>query len=124
MKTRKNSYENTVAWQKGMFLVKEIYLITKDFPKSKIFGLSSQMQRCVVSIPSNIAEGYRRGTASEFNHFLRFAFGSGGELETQLKISKMLEYVSDESYKRVDNLLEEVMKLLHTMIKSRKKPIG
>jgi len=59
----KRGYENITAWQKGMILVKEIYTITKKFPKSEVIGLSSQMRRCAISIPSNIAEGYRRGTA-------------------------------------------------------------
>ncbi len=81
------------------------------------------MQRCAVSIPSNIAEGYRRGIANEFSHFLRISFGSGAELEPQLKISKMLGYIQEKNFIKIEDLLEEVMKLLSTMIKNHKKPI-
>jgi four helix bundle protein len=75
------------------------------------------MQRSAVSIPSNIAEGRRRGRLLEFKHFLRIAFGSGGELETQIIIAKRLGYGNHQDYKIIDDLLNEVMRILNTMIK-------
>ncbi len=71
-----------------MSLVVEVYKLTKELPKSEVYGLASQMTRAAVSIPSNIAEGYRRGTKNEFHHFLTISYGSGAELETQLEIFK------------------------------------
>ena len=85
------SYKELIVWQKSILLVKEIYLLTNSFPKSEIFGLSSQMQRAVISIPSNIAEGYSRKNIKEYLQFLRIAYGSATELETQIIISKELD---------------------------------
>ena len=113
-------YQNFTAWKKSMELVKAVYVLTSKFPKNEIYGLISQMQRCAVSIPSNIAEGYRRGSKPEFMRFLRIAYGSGGELETQLQIVGMLNFVSVKEAQGVTSLLDEVMKLLNTMIKNPK----
>ncbi|MDD5318585.1 MAG: four helix bundle protein [Candidatus Pacebacteria bacterium] len=110
-------YEKIKAWQKGMDIVHEVYILTSTFPKSEIYGLSSQMRRASVSIPSNIAEGYRR-KGKEYGHFLTFAFGSGSELETQLKISRRLGYATQGSHSKIELILEEVMKLLNVMIKN------
>ena len=78
------------------------------------------MQRSAVSIPSNIAEGYRRGSKQEFAHFLRISYGSGGELETQIKIAQMLYLPDNKDTNYADELLNEVMKLLNVMIKNPK----
>jgi four helix bundle protein len=98
-------------------LVSEIYRVTERFPDSEKFGLVSQMRRSAVSIPSNIAEGKYRGTKKDFAQFLRVAFGSGAELETQLAIAKRLEKTKNLDYSRVDRLLEEVMKMLNVFIR-------
>jgi len=82
------------AWQEAMELVKEIYRVTRDFPKEEIYGLVSQMRRAAVSIPSNISEGAARGGDREFIQFLIIARGSLSELETQLLISKDLGYLT------------------------------
>ena len=113
-------YEKLVVWQKSMQLVKEVYYLTTKFPKSELFGIISQMRRASVSIPSNIAEGYRRGTRNEFTHFLKNSFGSGAELETQIKISIELEYTNEKVVKKVTVLLDEVMRLLNKIIKDPK----
>lgn len=84
------TYKDLIVWQKSIELVKEIYLLTEDFPKEEIYGLTSQIRRCAVSIPSNIAEGKMRTTNKEFSHFLSIAYGSGAELETQLILAKLL----------------------------------
>ena len=98
-----------------MDLVVAVYDLTENFPKSEIYGLTSQMRRAAVSIPSNIAEGRRRGSRKDFRHFLLNAFGSGAELETQIEISKRLKFAKNLDYKKVEGLLEEVMKMLNKM---------
>jgi four helix bundle protein len=113
-----HNYEKLTVWQKAMDLVFLIYKITGMFPKTEIYGLVSQMKRSAVSIPSNIAEGSRRKTKKDFAHFLVMAFGSGGELETQLKIAKKLEFVTMKEYNEVDILLNEIMKMLNKLIEN------
>ena len=80
------------------------------------FGLTSQIRRAAVSIASNIAEGKLRGSTNEFRHFLRIAFGSGGELETQIEIAKQLPKTKGLRYQEVDALLGEIMRMLNVMI--------
>ncbi|MFA6131629.1 MAG: four helix bundle protein [Patescibacteria group bacterium] len=110
-------YKNLIVWQKSVELVILVYKLTEKFPRSEIYGLTSQMRRCSVSIPSNIAEGRRRGRSVEFQHFLRIAFGSGAELETQTFISKRLGFGEAADYDAVENILNEIMKILNTMTK-------
>jgi len=112
------SYEELVVWQKGIDLVAVIYQITGLFPKTEIYGLVSQMRRASVSIPSNIAEGYARKGRQEYIQFLRVAFGSGAELETQLKIAVRLKFVSKNEIEKTEILLTEVMKMLNALIRS------
>ena len=108
------SYKELIVWQKSIQLVTKIYKITNDFPKNEL-GISSQIQRASVSIPSNIAEGYSRKNLKEYIHFLHISFGSAAELETQLIISKNLYPKID--YKSAELLLEEIQKMLNVMIK-------
>lgn len=110
-----NSYESLIVWQKSMDLVVEVYELVNKFPKEEIYGLVAQMRRCAVSIPSNIAEGSRRGSKKDFRHFILNAYGSGAELETQLKIAKRLSFGVEPDYTRADKLLDEVMRMLNTM---------
>ena len=84
------SYENLIVWQKSMDLVANIYKLTENFPKEEIYGLTSQMKKASVFIPSNIAEDSRRSSRKDFRNFLLNAYGSGAELETQIKIAKRL----------------------------------
>lgn len=111
------SYKNLIVWQKSISLVTRLYEVTDKFPKEEIFGLVSQMRRCAVSIPSNIAEGRYRGTEKEFLHFIRIAYGSGAELETQIEIAKRLPMTKMLDYTEIDTLLEEVMKMLNTLLR-------
>ncbi|MDA3815386.1 MAG: four helix bundle protein [Patescibacteria group bacterium] len=115
------SYKNLIVWEKSMVLVEEIYKLTNDFPEYEKFGIISQMRRCAVSIPSNIAEGSKRGTLKDFNNFLYNAFGSGAELETQLEISSRLKYINQEQFSGIENLLTEIMKMLNKMISNFKR---
>ena len=99
-------------------MVVEIYALTDKFPKEEIFGVTSQMRRAAVSIPSNIAEGRFRGTKADYLNFLRTAYASGAELETQIEISKRLPKTKTLDYSRADKLLDEVMRMLNAMIRN------
>ncbi|PJC49697.1 four helix bundle protein [Candidatus Nomurabacteria bacterium CG_4_9_14_0_2_um_filter_32_10] len=116
MQKTANSYKELIVWQRSIELVVNIYELTEKFPKEEIYGLTSQIRRAAVSISSNIAEGRYRGTKADYVHFLRMSYGSGAELETQLEISKRLLKTKILNYNRIDNLLEEVMKMLNVMI--------
>ncbi len=107
------SYENLIVWQKSMDLVVNIYKLTSKFPKEEVYGLTSQMRRSAVSIPSNISEGHRRSSRKDFRNFLFIAYGSGAELETQIKIAKRLSYGDTKDYNLADSLLSEVMRMLN-----------
>ena len=111
------SYKDLIVWKKSVDLTLLIYRLTDTFPSREAFGLSSQMRRAAVSIPSNIAEGRRRGTTKDFMHFLRIAHGSLAELETQMVISRRLSYADDESTAHITSMATEVGKMLHAMIK-------
>ncbi len=110
------TYKDLIVWEKSIELVVEIYKLTDNFSKDEIFGLTSQIRRAVVSIPSNIAEGKMRGGDIEFKRFLSITFASGAELETQLIIARKLPKTAKLDYNKVDSLLEEVMKMLNKLI--------
>ena len=115
------SFRQLVAWQKAMQLVLVIYERTQDFPKSEIYGLTSQLRRAAVSIPSNIAEGQARYSKPEFRHYLRQARGSLAELETQILICQSLSYVSEAHAQHLLNLAAEIGKILNGLIASLTK---
>ena len=114
------SYEDLIVWQKSMDLVIVVYDLTEKFPHNEIYGLTSQMRRSAISLPSNIAEGSRRGSRKDFRHFLLNAFGSGAELETQIKISKRLPFSKNLNYQKTNSLLTEIMKMINKMISTLK----
>lgn len=101
-----------------MELVEEIYKITKRFPIEEKFGLISQMRRAAIAIPSNIAEGRRRGTRKDFRQFLVIAYSSGAELETQSEIAQRLKMAEVDDFEKIDTLLAEIMKMLNKMLLS------
>lgn len=109
------SYKELIVWQKSIQLVTEIYKLTEKFPKSEMFGLTSQMRRCAVSIPANLAEGYGRKHRTEYTQFVRIAFGSGTELETHLIIAQNIGFTTAEEAKKVGLLLDEVMRMLNKL---------
>ncbi len=111
-----HTYKDLVVWQKSVELAEAIYRLTDKFPTEERFGLTSQMRRAAVSIASNIAEGKLRGSSREFKQFLLIAFASGGELETQLEISKRLNLHKSIDYTGVESLLSEIMRMLNAMI--------
>ncbi|MBI3589210.1 MAG: four helix bundle protein [Candidatus Liptonbacteria bacterium] len=108
-----HSYKDLVVWQRSMELVVAVYELTEQFPKSEMYGLTSQMRRSAVSIPSNIAEGRKRGSKKDYHHFLIIAYGSGAELETQIEIAKRLPFSKELNFTKVDGLLDEVMRMLN-----------
>ena len=114
------SYKELIVWQKSIQLCEDIYIATELFPKSEIYGLTLQIRKSAVSIPSNIAEGQRRGHKAEYIQFLRIAFGSGAELETQLLISLKVGYLANEKFESLHSLLEEIMKMLNSLISKLK----
>jgi four helix bundle protein len=93
-----SNFRNLLIWQKAMTLVTQIYKFTKKFPKDELFGLTSQIRRCSISIPSNIAEGYGRSSDPEMLRFLNIATGSLFELQTQLEIAFNIEYIDRETF--------------------------
>ncbi len=109
------SYKDLIVWQKAMILVKEIYLLTEYFPKDELYGITQQIRRAVVSIPSCIAEGYLRKHKKEYVHFLSISLGSAAELETQILICKMLPKFTQIDFTRTESLLTEVLKMLYVM---------
>ena len=108
------SYKELVVWQRSIELVEEVYKLTNQLPKEELYGLSSQMRRAAISIPSNIAEGSRRKALPEYLQFLRIADASSAELETQIVISKKL--YSHILYDTCERLVEEVQKMLSAMM--------
>ena len=110
------SHKDLIVWQKGVDLVLTVYQLTKGFPREEVYGLTSQVRRAAISIPSNIAEGRSRGTRKDFSQFLRIALGSGSELETQLLLAKRLSFITEIDYNKAVGQLEEVMKMLNAMI--------
>jgi len=109
-------YKELIVWQKAMELVKEVYSLTKKLPKEETYALSDQMRRAVVSIPSNIAEGYGRKSKIEYIRFLDIARGSQYELETQIQICIMLEFLNENDTKKVFTLISETGKMLNSLI--------
>ena len=111
------NFRNLKIWQRGIELVKEVYKITKNFPKEEQYGLSSQMRRAAVSIPSNVAEGFRRRYNKEYKQFLNISLGSSAELETQIVIAKELEYIEGNKEKEVIELIDHICRMISNLIK-------
>jgi four helix bundle protein len=113
-----HKYTDLVVWQKARAFATEIYHATEPFPKTEIYGLTSQLSRAAVSVASNVADGQGRLTEGEFCHFLGQARGSLLELETQLFIALDLHFIEIEEFHRLDSLSAEVRKLLNGLIQS------
>ena len=114
MSDEKNAYHHKrlKVWQKAMQLVVDVYEITQRFPQEEQFGLTSQIRRCAVSIPSNIAEGHGRGSNKELIRFLNIARGSVFELDTQLEIARQVRLLSRDQFDYLGKLLDEISRLL------------
>ena len=114
------NYTDLIVWQKAMDLVTEIYRITRELPKDELFGLTSQLRRAAVSIPSNIAEGQGRLSKGEFRVFLGNARGSLAEVETQILIAQNLSYLDEPEINRLLAMVEEVGKVLNGVLSAVK----
>jgi four helix bundle protein len=111
-------FRDLVVWQRSMQLAVTVYDLTKHFPREEIYGLTSQMRRSAVSIPSNIAEGQGRANPAEFRQFVSIARGSNCELQTQLELALALKLVDPASINSAQQLSEEVRKMLYGLISS------
>ena len=110
------SYRDLVVWQRSIQMTTAIYKLTEGFPKSEVYGLSSQVRRAGVSVASNIAEGYGRLSTGEYKQFLGMARGSNLEVQTQLVIAKELGFGDTEKLKNADSLSQEVGKMLAAIL--------
>ena len=111
------SFRDLIVWQKSLELVTMMYEITQGFPKEELYGLTSQLRRSAVSIPSNIAEGKCRKNKKDYIRFLNIAYASGAELETQIEVAKRLPRTKNFDYRKAESLLFGVMKMLNVLIR-------
>jgi four helix bundle protein len=107
-----------VAWQKSIDLVEEVYGLTKFYPRTQLFSLTNQTERSAVSVASNIAEGFGRGSPQDFLRFCYIARGSLFELDTQLLIASRLKYLAPENFQTMKGLIDELSKVLAGLIRS------
>ena len=115
------SYKDLLIWQKGIEITEKVYLITNNFPQNELFSLTNQIRRASVSISSNIAEGFGRNSTKSYMNFLKISRGSLYELETQLIIADILNYISDnELLKSINDLLSEEGKMINSYINKLK----
>jgi four helix bundle protein len=115
-KIEMHKFKELTAWQKSRTLVKEIYDLTKSFPKEEMYGLTSQIRRATISIPTNIAEGAGRRTNPQFLNFLDYALGSTIELENLLILSNDLQFISEENLKKNETKWIEIQKMLYGLM--------
>lgn len=116
-----NNFRNLLIWQKSMTLVTSIYNSTKAFPKEETFGLTSQIRKCAISIPSNIAEGFGRESHKDYLRFLNISVGSLFELQTQLEIAKNISYLTTEQFNKQYEDSREVERMLISFINKIKE---
>ena len=114
------NFKELLVWQKSINFVTEIYQVTNDFPKDEMYGLTSQIRRASISIPSNIAEGNSRRSVADYLQFLKIARGSCAEVETQLIIAQNLKFLSQEHYLKLNQNIIEISKMLNGLINSLK----
>lgn len=107
-----------MVWEKAHVLVKDLYFVTSKFPKEELFGVTSQIRRAAVSIPTNIAEGCGRNSDKDFRRFLQIAFGSANEVEYLIYLSYELNYIEKHQFTELNNKIIEVKKMLAGMIKT------
>ncbi len=113
-----HNFKELKVWQESMNLAKEVFIATRNFPIVEKYGLISQINRCTVSIASNIAEGAGRGSSKEFNQYLSIALGSSFELETQLLLSNEFNYITKEQTQLLTEKVCKVQKMLNGLKKS------
>jgi four helix bundle protein len=110
------SYRDLMVWRKGIELAKDIYTVTKNFPPTEVYGLTNQLRRAAVSVPSNIAEGQSRQSSKEFSHFLHISLGSLSEVDTQMVIAQELDYLSTTQADLLFSAIFELRKMIYGLI--------
>jgi four helix bundle protein len=110
------TYRDLIVWQKAMQMVTYIYQLTGDFPKNELYGLTSQIRRCAISIPSNIAEGYGRNSTDDYLRFLNISRASLYELQTQLEISFNLNFLVKADFEKIYEATREIERMLSSLI--------
>jgi len=115
------SFKDLIVWQKAVDLAVSVYKITKEFPQEELYTLTNQMRRAVISISSNIAEGFKRYHKKEKQQFYNIAYGSTAELESQMEIALKLQLLSKKDYQILLSIITEVSKLIDSLIKSINK---
>ncbi len=110
------SYRDLLIWKKSMELIVDIYKVSAKFPKEEIYGLTSQIRRASISVPSNIAEGYGRRSTGDYKRFLNIALGSLFEFQTQLEVSKRLNYLEENEFEPLNNLSIEIERMTNSLI--------
>ena len=119
-RTRVSSFKDLEIWQRSIGLVEEIYRITKSFPQEETYGLSSQLRRAAISIPSNIAEGFARASEKEYKQFLYVSLGSCAEVSTQITIADRLGYLKQEKADVLSDEVKQISKMTMGLIKKLK----
>jgi four helix bundle protein len=114
------TFRELIVWQKSILLVTSIYKVTSNFPKEEIYGITNQLRRAAISVPSNIAEGFGRNSKKEFVRFLRITIGSIFELQTQLEISHNLKFLSLDEFKNIYDSTREIEAMITSLIKKIK----
>ena len=117
MEEKIKSFKDLKIWQKGIEIVTDIYTLTKKFPKEELFSLTSQLRRSAISIPSNIAEGFKRFHNKEYKQFLFITLGSCAELETQIIIAKELKYIDENEEVKLVEKLDHICRMTSSLIK-------
>lgn len=117
------TFRDLLIWQKAMTLVTNCYSISSSFPKEEMFGLTSQFRRCSISIPSNISEGYGRGTNKDYHRFLTISLGSLFEFQTQLEIAYNLQYTSVDNFNKLYEDSRELERMLSSFINKVKETL-
>jgi four helix bundle protein len=117
MQKKIKNFRDLNIWKKGIEIVKDIYLIVREFPKSEVYSLTNQMQRASLSIPTNIAEGFDRFHNKEYKQFLYIALGSCAELETQIEIAKELKYINEDNKKIILEKIHHESRMITNLIK-------
>jgi four helix bundle protein len=112
-----SSFRDLIVWQKSLLLVKEVYEFTSRYPATELYGLTNQMRRAAVSIPSNIAEGYGRKSTGEYKRFLQISVGSLYELQTQIEIGLLLTFLSDSGHEHLVAKTVELDRMLFALIR-------
>ena len=115
------TYRDLDIWKRSIDLVEKIYKLTQEFPREEIYGLTSQLRRCAVSIPSNVSEGSMRQHTNELIQFLYISLGSCGELDTQIEVALRLGYVTNKQKEEIDEEINHISRMIRSLIRNLRK---